>query len=158
MKPGDKGVEIRCLSQGHLAEMLAIEKAAYPLPWSEKMLASSLQKDEVWGYLLHGKLVAYAIVSYVLDEAHLLNICVHPDSAGQGIGRKMLRLVIRKAIDRRSSMMFLEVRVSNKAAISLYFSEGFNEVGIRPNYYPGINHQKEDALLMTLELSVCLKV
>jgi ribosomal-protein-alanine N-acetyltransferase len=85
----------------------------------------------------------------------LLNLCIDPEYAGQGFGRFLLKEMIRRALERKCMMFFLEVRVSNTHAINLYFSEGFNEVGIRPNYYPAGNG-REDAMLMTLDLSVDL--
>lgn len=151
-------VQINTLGIDDISQVLAIEKLAYPLPWSENMLLTSLAKDCVWGVFLDKELVGYAIVSIVIDEAHLLNICVSPSYSNRGLGRHLLRFVIQKMIERRCAMMFLEVRVSNQSAIALYFDEGFNEVGVRPNYYPAVGGGKEDAMLMTLELTVCAKV
>jgi ribosomal-protein-alanine acetyltransferase len=100
-----------------------------------------------------GKLCGHAIISNVLDEVHLLNLCIDPLNSRQGLGRAFLQHLIHRAINRKAVVFFLEVRASNRAAIDLYFSEGFNEVGVRPNYYPAPDGH-EDAILMTLELSV----
>ena len=140
---------------GDLDEVMAIEHLAYPIPWTRSMFETSLSsKDECWLLKVGDSILGYTIISNVLDEAHLLNICIHPKFSRKGYGRTLLRYVIERAIERKACMFFLEVRVSNKYAINLYFSEGFNEVGIRPNYYPSSKGVSEDALLMTLELSI----
>ena len=144
---------IRPLEMIDLDQIFDIEQRAYPLPWTRSMIEKSLGKDDCLGLRFDGALVAYAFVSYVLDEAHLLNICVDPRHTRKGFGRGLLRFLIDRAIKRSVSTFFLEVRASNIQAIDLYFSEGFNEVGVRPNYYPA-SQGREDAVLMTLELSV----
>ena len=150
-------IAFRNLSLEDIEQVLQIETRAYPIPWTYKMLQTSLVKDECLGLELDGVLVGYALVSYVLDEAHLLNICIDPKFKRKGYGRKLLQFVVAKAIERKAIVFFLEVRASNRSAIELYFSEGFNEVGVRPNYYPS-SQGREDAVLMTLELSVDIQV
>lgn len=131
-----------------------IEDRAYSYPWTRSMFQSSLKsKDLCLKLVVDDQLAGYAILSFILDEAHLLNICVDPCYQGQGLGRKILQELIKIALKKRCVMFFLEVRVSNESARQLYFSEGFNEVGVRPNYYPAAQG-KEDAVLMTLDLSV----
>lgn len=149
-------LSIEIMQLGHLHEIMRIERLAYPFPWRQSMFESSLaSKDDCRVILSEGKILGYSVVSYVLDEAHLLNLCISPDYSGQGLGRFLLKAIIQNAFEKKCMMFFLEVRVSNTAAINLYFSEGFNEVGIRPNYYPA-NSGREDAVLMTLDLSVDL--
>lgn len=141
-----------------LGEVMLVERSAYPFPWTQGMFESSLaSSDDCKVLISDGKILGYCIVSYILDEAHLLNLCIHPDYSGQGLGRFLLKAMIEIALDKKCSMFFLEVRVSNSHAINLYFSEGFNEVGLRPNYYPA-GQGREDALLMTLDLSLDLYV
>lgn len=138
----------------HLDDVLSIERLAYPYPWSRSMFISSLSSKDVCLVLVADhKLVGYAIINYILDEAHLLNICINPEFKSMGLGRLLLRELVSMAVDKKSVMFFLEVRRSNIHAISLYFSEGFNEVGVRPNYYPS-DKGREDAILMTLDLSL----
>lgn len=138
----------------HLNEVMDIELLAYPFPWSRSMFQSSIaSKDECFVLFLEDNLIGYSILNYILDETHLLNICIHPNYEGMGYGRKLLRCLIGKALKRKSSMFFLEVRESNLRAINLYFSEGFNEVGVRRNYYPS-KQGREDAVLMTLDLTI----
>jgi ribosomal-protein-alanine N-acetyltransferase len=93
----------------------------------------------------------YGMMSIAADEAHLLNLCTTPEKQSRGLGRHLLRALLRMARDRGAHRIFLEVRPSNPAAIALYHSEGFNEIGRRPRYYP-TTQGREDALVMALEL------
>jgi ribosomal-protein-alanine N-acetyltransferase len=85
-------------------------------------------------------------------EAHLLNICVHPELRRRGYGRRLLNALLFKAQDAAVKQVFLEVRPSNEAAVSLYRSAGFQEVGIRPAYYQA-RDGRENALVLTLAIS-----
>ena len=98
-----------------------------------------------------GDLQAYAILAIGADEAHLLNLCVVPRCQGRGFGRSLLRRMIELARWHHADRIFLEVRPSNPAAIALYASEGFSQIGRRPRYYPA-KDGREDALVMALEL------
>ena len=150
--------DFRVMEPSKLEDVMKIECSAYEFPWTRSMFSSSLSsKDECSLLYVENVLVGYAIVSYILDEAHLLNICISPKYEGLGFGRILLRRLISKALEKRSLCFFLEVRSSNARAINLYFSEGFNEVGVRPNYYPS-KKGREDAVLMTLDLSVDVMV
>lgn len=143
-----------CMLDVHLDDVMVIERLAYPYPWARNMFVTSLSSKDICLILVADqKLVGYAVVNYILDEAHLLNICINPEFSSMGLGRLLLRELILAAIAKNSAMFFLEVRSSNTRAASLYFSEGFNEVGVRPNYYPS-DKGREDAILMTLDLSV----
>ena len=86
-------------------------------------------------------------------EAHILNVCVHPNWRGKGYGRMMMNHLLDQAKLRNVSTVFLEVRVTNSPAIQLYGSMGFNEVGRRHGYYPAVNG-REDAIVMALALSM----
>ncbi len=85
-------------------------------------------------------------MSVAAGEAHILNICVHPDYQGQGLGRKLLEHLLELVLDHNVDMMFLEVRPTNFAAIKLYLDVGFDEIGMRRNYYPA-KMGWEDALV-----------
>jgi len=151
-------VQFRLMELRDLGRIVDIERAGYPIPWSRSVFEDCFSKqNECWVLEFDGKLCGYAIISMILDEAHLLNLCIDPLYGRRGLGRVLLRHIVDRAVSRNASVFFLEVRTSNKHAIGLYFSEGFNEVGIRPNYYPTLEG-REDALLMTLELSINLRV
>ena len=98
-----------------------------------------------------GTIVGYGVISVAADEAHILNVCVAPERQSRGYGRRLLRALIKYGVDLGARRVFLEVRPSNPNAIALYHSDGFNEIGRRPRYYPAANG-REDALVMAIEL------
>ncbi len=133
-----------------VAEM---ERAAYEFPWTEGIFRDCLRV----GYdcrVLEGDggvLQGYVILSVAVAEAHLLNLCVHPDRRRCGLGRDMLRHAIAEARMAGAERMFLEVRPSNLAALALYDDEGFVEIGCRPRYYRS-RAGREDAVILAREL------
>lgn len=154
MTPLDARIGLRSLNTSDLASVLPIERSAHLSPWPEEVFRDSLQKNECVGIEVDGVLSGFSVVMKILDECHLLNLCVAKSAQRQGLGKRLLQAVTDRALENRCAFIYLEVRVSNLAAISLYHNAGFNEVGIRPNYYPAARQQREDALLMTLDLSV----
>ena len=147
-------INIRDIKLQDLSRVMEVERLCYPIPWSESVFKDSIiGANECWLMEYDGLLSGHAVVSNVLDEVHLLNICIAPPFGRKGLGRGLLQHLISKAKERGAAVFFLEVRASNRSAIDLYFSEGVNEVGLRPNYYPNEKGSgREDALLMTLEL------
>lgn len=143
----------RLMIEDDLDTVIAVEEAAYPFPWTRGIFFDCLNI----GYLCRvlerdGKIVAYAVMSVAVGEAHLLTIVVPNEERGKGYGKTMLNEMIQQAADDNASTMYLEVRTSNKVAIQLYHERGFNELGIRDNYYPAENG-REDALILALDLS-----
>lgn len=137
-------VELLC--REHLAEAAEIEALSFSEPWSEKSL-SLLLEGENFGVvaLIDGKAVAYGGMTCVLDEGAVTNIATLPEYRQRGLGRAVLRRMLTEAEKRGVASVFLEVRVSNEAAKSLYLSEGFEVSGVRKNFY---RHPNEDALQM----------
>lgn len=132
--------------------VMEIEPQIYSHPWSRGNFADSLHAGySCWVYESEGKFIGYAVMMMVLDEAHLLNISIARDFQGYGMGRALLNHLIDIAHRHGAQMMFLEVRPSNKSAIALYESMGFNEFSVRKGYYPAHNG-REDAILMGLAL------
>lgn len=116
-----------------------------PRPWTAaefQLMASSPNH-----LLLGDPDVSLAVVQLVLDEAELLTIAVDPDKRRHGIGGKLMRRVLEAAAARGATRMFLDVAADNLAAIALYRSHGFAEIGRRKNYYRHGDHSV-DALLM----------
>jgi len=145
--------EFRLMREDDLDEVIAIEQAVYPFPWTRGIFFDCLNI----GYLCrvlesNGKIVAYAVMSVAVGEAHLLTIVVPGSEQGKGYGKKMLNEMISHAVMDSADTMYLEVRTSNKTAISLYHNRGFNELGIRKGYYPA-DKGREDALILALDLS-----
>jgi ribosomal-protein-alanine N-acetyltransferase len=143
---------VRPLEPGDLPEMLDIERQGYSHPWTEGIFLDCFKPSyRLWGACQGGSLVGYVVVSYVLDEVQLLNLCVHPGYRGLGAGRFLLRHLLAEAARESMNQIILEVRLSNKAASKLYRAEGFEETGRRPRYYPAASG-REDARIMTLLL------
>lgn len=129
-----------------------IEKSAYPFPWAKSIFEQAIASTKHTVVLeSENKICGYGVVSYVVGEAELLNICVAPFAQGSGFGQQLLAHLINHAAQFGNQDMYLEVRVSNKSAIHLYEKAGFNEVGVRSNYYP-TESGREDAILMALSL------
>ena len=142
----------RELGHQDLRAMEAIEASGYQFPWTQRLLEGCLGPEhDAWGGWFEEELVGYVISSTVLDEVHLLNLCVDARYHNRGIGRRLLRHLIARAQRQQAAWVLLEVRASNAGALALYESEGFTEVGERPAYYQGLG-QREDALVMKLVL------
>jgi ribosomal-protein-alanine N-acetyltransferase len=99
------------------------------------------------------RILGFTIVQKVVDELHLLNICVQRQYQGQGLGKAMLNHVIHYGRQLGSVLIVLEVRRSNTKAQSLYAQAGFNEMSVRRDYYPA-EEDREDAILMGLDLGL----
>jgi ribosomal-protein-alanine N-acetyltransferase len=98
-----------------------------------------------------GSVTAYGIMSVAAGEAHLLNLCVHPNAQRLGYGRKLLGALMARAAEAGADKIFLEVRPSNQVALRLYASVGFEHIGIRPAYYQAENG-REDAVILAAAL------
>jgi len=143
---------LRPLREDDLPAVVDIERRAFSHPWTHGMFRDCLgARYSCWRLLQDEVLIGYGLLSLGADEAHVLNLCVEPGVQGRGHGRWLLRALLGVARTRRAQRVFLEVRASAANAIHLYASEGFNEIGRRPRYYPARNG-REDAIVMALEL------
>jgi ribosomal-protein-alanine N-acetyltransferase len=137
----------------HLPQVLEIECRAYPFPWSDGIFRDCL-KAGYSGWILddgYGGMLGYALMSMAVDEAHVLNLCVDPSQQRQGLGRMMLEHMITLARAANATIVLLEVRKSNKAAIALYEAQGFQRLGLRKGYYPA-HEGREDALVLGFDI------
>jgi [ribosomal protein S18]-alanine N-acetyltransferase len=135
-----------------LDEVAAIEHEAYPFPWSRGNFVDSLGSGYTGLCLreIQGRLLAYSMLMPVIDEVHLLNLCVARADQRQGLGAALLAASIAAARASGFATMLLEVRPSNLPAIALYQRYGFSVIGRRKNYYPAPDGRREDALVMRL--------
>ena len=139
--------EIRQVSESHLQAILEIEQQAYEFPWTAGLLKDCLKTNyHFYALFRDERILAYGIMSCVLNEAHILNLCVSPPYQRQGLGRDMLDFLLQKAEQLETHTVFLEVRESNQVAQELYEKLGFNQLGNRRGYYPG-SEGREDAIL-----------
>lgn len=142
----------RLMVMSDLDDVMEIENRAYPFPWSRAIFHDCIDAGyHCWVAELEDQLIGYAIFINAVQECHLLNLCIDPNLQGQGYGRQLLNYVLENAKDYNASCVFLEVRPSNAYAVQLYESEGFNEVGVRKQYYPS-HHGREDAVIYAIEL------
>jgi ribosomal-protein-alanine N-acetyltransferase len=132
--------------------VLAIERRAYPFPWTRANFADSLAAGySAWSCRSADTLLGYAVMMLVLDEAHLLNLTVAPEWQRKGYGQLVLRHLFGVARSHGAKRMFLEVRPSNVPGQGLYGKFGFEAIGRRRGYYPA-GAGREDAVVMALEL------
>lgn len=134
----------------HLRQMAEIEKEAFDMPWTETMFIPEVGSENAT-YVVGTRgeeVVCYGGFHSVLDEAHITNIAVKSTERGKGIGRFLLATLIGKAREKGASTVSLEVKTTNKPAISLYESFGFKVAGVRKRYYNNLF----DAYVMWLDL------
>jgi len=133
-----------------LEAIMSIEQDTYRFPWTRGIFHDCLHVGySCWVYESEAGIEAYGVMSMGAGEAHILTIVVYTFSRGKGLGKIMMEHLLHLAKSRQAHTVLLEVRPSNKVAIRLYHNLGFNEVGIRPNYYPA-DQGREDALIMAL--------
>lgn len=132
--------------------IMQVEERAFAYPWTDGIFRDCLKHGySGWIYEQAKTIIGYAMVMFVLDEMHLLNICIRPEDQGQGLGSRLLKTLERIGRAAHAETCFLEVRQSNFNAIRLYLNAGFHEIGQRKGYYPA-KHGREDALVMAKTL------
>ncbi|MFK7863011.1 MAG: ribosomal protein S18-alanine N-acetyltransferase [Pseudohongiellaceae bacterium] len=142
----------RTMRNSDLDLVVKNEAAAYAHPWNKRIFVDCLRGGYLcWVLANKQDIVAHGVMSVAIGECHLLTLCVHPDHQRKGLARKMLTLLLERAVKMDAKECFLEVRQSNTPAIELYSSLGFFQVGQRKNYYPGAT-EREDALILTRTL------
>lgn len=144
-------VTISALRRRHLRAVLRIEAQVYPTPWSMGLYLAELASPVGRTYKVArsgGKVVGYGGMMYVVNEAHVTTLAVHPDHQGRRIGARLLLELIRAARGEGMTSLTLEVRASNQAGQALYRRFGLAPAGIRRGYYREVG---EDALIMWAE-------
>jgi ribosomal-protein-alanine N-acetyltransferase len=138
------------MSADDVPAVFSIERASTPTPWTEDAFKVELRNAAAKCRVAReGDAVAGFLVAWHLPgESQVAELGVHPDFRRRGLARSLMRDAIGEARSRRASVVTLEVRAGNAAALKLYETEGFAVVGRRPTYYEG----REDALLMEKKL------
>ena len=148
LAPARTALYLRPMAPHDLSAVMEIERQAYEFPWTEGIFRDCLRVGYHCRVALRDDIVlGYGVMSLGAGECHLLNICVRPGYQAQGIGRYIVTELLANARVNHATMAFLEVRRSNAAAYRLYSGLGFDEVGVRKNYYPA-RRGREDALLL----------
>jgi [ribosomal protein S18]-alanine N-acetyltransferase len=138
-------LDIRRLSYGDLPDVIAIERRAFPSPWSLAMFVLELSKPTsiCFGAVTNSELAGYLICSRYHTVWHLMNVAVDLDYRRLGVASRLIEQLLDEA--GAAERYTLEVRVSNSEAIRMYESFGFRSAGVRRSYYHDNN---EDALIM----------
>ncbi|MBX3679258.1 ribosomal protein S18-alanine N-acetyltransferase [Cognatazoarcus halotolerans] len=145
-------LEFEPMSTDDLDWVSVAESTLHSHPWTLGNFADSLGAGySCWIGRDGTERVSYGVLMLVLDEAHLLNISVTTSAQRRGVGQAMLQHLFNVSVERGASQMFLEVRPSNAAALALYCRNGFEPVGRRKAYYPGLK-TREDAIVMRRQL------
>ena len=152
--------ELRRMRPDDLEEVMVIERAAFRHPWSPELFRRELEHD--WSTILVAvepltsapgkgseRIIAFLIYWLVHDEVHILNVAVSPENRRRGIARVLMGETEKRAVQAGATLMTLEVRRSNGAALELYRAFDYRAVGVRPNYYVD---EGEDAIVMVKEL------
>lgn len=138
------------MDETHVQAVAELEKICFSDPWSANSIMSEVHNPlSCWYVAMDGdRLVGYIGSQSVLGWADMMNLAVHPDYRGQGIGEQLVNMLVDYLMNHDVSCLTLEVRVSNMPARKLYDKLGLSEVGRRPGYY---HNPKEDALILRKE-------
>lgn len=140
-------LNIRRMEEGDLDQVCAIEEETFSMPWSRKSFQETISYYHTLFLVaeLDGEIAGYCGCYQSLEEAEITNIAVRRQLRGHGIGRRLLKELMRLGKEQGAFAYTLEVRVSNRAAIHLYESLGFVSFGVRKNFY---EKPREDAMIM----------
>ncbi|MBO8164067.1 MAG: ribosomal protein S18-alanine N-acetyltransferase [Brevibacillus sp.] len=145
-------LRFRMMTLGDVEAVVELEKLAFPTPWPADAFINELTINKHARYVVaevEGRVIAYCGMWVVIDEAHITNVAVHPEYRRRGIGERLMRQMMGLALLEGGEKMTLEVRPSNHTARSLYKKLGFEERGIRKQYY---SDNMEDAIIMWVKL------
>jgi len=144
---------IRDMGPDDVAAVARLEAESYAFPWSAGIFRDCLRA----GYYCcvaedEGHCIGYAIMSVGAGEAHVLNLCVAERCRRRGLGASLLEQLMEFAGATGAREIFLEVRPSNAAALHLYKTRGFTQIGIRRGYYQAAGG-REDAVVLRRQLT-----
>lgn len=141
------------LAPDRIPEIMRLEQAIYPFPWTSGNFEDALRSGySAWTLVSEtDAIIAYAVAMLAVDEAHLLNLAVDPQLQRRGYGWRLLDWMARIMREYGARFLLLEVRPSNTEALRLYRQYGFEPIGIRRGYYPA-RRGREDAIVMRTAL------
>ena len=146
------GIAVRPLKAEDVDAVVSIETEAFSSPWRRETFLDLIGRPSLELLVMDDQrsgIIGYAVLWCILDQGELANMAVSPGFRGRGLGAFLLSRVLETARERGIEQMYLEVRVSNEAAVRLYTSFGFADVGLRRAYY---DRPKEDARVMMVSL------
>jgi ribosomal-protein-alanine N-acetyltransferase len=166
---GDAELSFMPMQTADLDEVLKIESVSHIHPWTKGNFSDSLAAGH-WAYCIRPQidhmvkgsyldpavLWAYCILFPAVDELHLLNITVSPHLRKLGLGQRMMAAIEGVAAQQKMPRIILEVRPTNTAALALYQKLGYEQIGLRKNYYPANleTGSREDALVMAKSIKL----
>ena len=166
---GEAELSFLPMQPADLDEVLKIESVSHIHPWTKGNFSDSLAAGH-WAYCIRpqaGHMVkgsyldpavlwAYCILFPAVDELHLLNITVSPQLRKLGLGLRMMAAIEGVAAQQKMPRIILEVRPTNTAAVALYQKLGYEQIGVRKNYYPVSleTGSREDALVMAKSIKL----
>ncbi|MEH7085120.1 ribosomal protein S18-alanine N-acetyltransferase [Neobacillus drentensis] len=142
----------RNMREEDIDQILEVEHASFTTPWSRDAFYNELHNNRFAVYIVleeNNKILGYCGAWIVIDEAHVTNVAILPEFRGRKLGEAILRKMMSVAREMGAKSMTLEVRVTNHVAQSLYRKLGFQNGGIRKNYY---SDNQEDGLVMWVNL------
>ena len=144
-------MQIRPMTIEDCEQVAQIEAASFSVPWSLRAFTETVNKENFRYFVAEesGEILGYCGFLFVLDEAEIPNVCVKASARCRGIGKQMMTVLIEEAKKLGMAMLYLEVRESNAPARTFYKNLGFEENGIRKNFY---EHPVEHAVLMSKAL------
>lgn len=145
-------LNLRKLLLADVPAVVEIERTSFAMPWSKAAFDRELNSNEMAHYVVAetaGRIVGYAGIWFVIDEAHITTLAVAEDMRKQGIGEQLLLWLIKRTLELGGNALTLEVRLSNEAALKLYKNYGFVIRGTRKRYY---SDNQEDAHVMWLTI------
>lgn len=148
----NKQLTFRRMELRDIDQIVKIENESFTTPWSKESFENELMKNQFAHYTVledEKEVFGYCGVWIIVDEAHITNIALLPKYRGLKLGESLLRKVMDSAREKGAKTMTLEVRVTNDIAQSLYRKLGFQNGGLRKNYY---TDNQEDALVMWVNL------
>ena len=146
-------IEIKEMTISNLNDVYNLEIETYEYPWSKNTLQGCvINKYDCFVATINNKIIGYLIAKISSPESHILNLTTDVNYRNIGIASQFLEMVILKCRLVKSNIIFLETRLSNSPAISLYIKFGFKEIGVRQNYYKSKNG-REDAVIFSMSVT-----
>ncbi len=145
--------EIEPMLPEDLEQVLRIEEASFPSPWTREMFEAELRAPSFARQRVlcvrdrdgTRRILGYACYWILFDELHILDLAVHPALRRRGLGSRLLEAILQEGAEARAARALLEVRASNEAAHKLYARYGFRPITVRKGYY---RSPREDGWVM----------
>jgi ribosomal-protein-alanine N-acetyltransferase len=144
-------VEIKEMTLSNLNDIYDLEIKTYKYPWSKNILRDCIiNKYDCFIATINKQVAGYLITKISSPYSHILNLTIDKNYRNNGIASQFLEIFILKCSLLKSNIIFLETRLSNLPAISLYIKFGFKKIGVRQNYYKSKNGREDAAIFSML--------